>query len=118
VGLHHVALEVSPDRIDDCVGFWALLGFDQVAVPASLAGRVLWLSKAGTSVHLLTADEPVVPATGHAAVVIDSYEQTLERLRAAGFEPEPRAEHWGAARAYLRDPVGHVVEVMAAPPPF
>ena len=85
-------------------------------MPESLAGRVLWLNKAGTSVHLLTTDEPVVPATGHAAVVIDSYEQTLERLRAAGFDPQPRVEHWGAARAYVRDPAGHVVEVMAAPP--
>lgn len=79
---------------------------------------MLWLNKAGTSVHLLTTDEPVVPATGHAAVVIDSYEQTLERLRAAGFDPQPRVEHWGAARAYVRDPAGHVVEVMAAPPPI
>ena len=64
MGLHHVALEVSPDRIDDCVGFWALLGFEQVDVPESLAGRVLWLNRAGTSVHLLTTDEPVVPASG------------------------------------------------------
>ena len=95
MGLHHVALEVSPDHIDDCVGFWALLGFERASMPESLAGRVLWLNRAGSSVHLMVTDEPVVPVLGHAAVVIDSYEQTLQRLRAAGFDPQPRVEHWG-----------------------
>ena len=117
MGLHHVALEVRPERIDDCVRFWELLGFEQAAVPQSLAGRgVLWLNHAGTSVHLMSVDEPVVPASGHVAVVIDSYDETLERLRASGFDPQPRTRHWGAERAYVRDPAGHLVEVMAAPP--
>jgi catechol 2,3-dioxygenase-like lactoylglutathione lyase family enzyme len=42
---------------------------------------------------------------------------TLEALRRAGFEPEPRREHWGAPRCFVRDPAGHRVEIMAAPPP-
>ena len=67
---------------------------------------------------MLVTDEPVIPPTGHAAVVLDSYEATLDRLRAAGFEPDPRTEYWGAARAYVRDPAGHTVEVMAAAPPI
>jgi catechol 2,3-dioxygenase-like lactoylglutathione lyase family enzyme len=58
-----------------------------------------------------------VPPEGHVAVVCEAYESTLAALRAAGFDVEPRAEHWGAARAYVRSPGGHRVEVMAAPPP-
>jgi catechol 2,3-dioxygenase-like lactoylglutathione lyase family enzyme len=116
-GLHHVALEVPPDRIQDCVRFWELLGFEQAEAPQELADRgVLWLNSAGTSVHLMSVGEPVIPARGHAAVVLDSYAETIGRLRAAGFDPQPRTRHWGAARAYVRDPAGHLVEVMAAPP--
>jgi catechol 2,3-dioxygenase-like lactoylglutathione lyase family enzyme len=118
VSLHHVSLEISADRLTDCVGFWTLLGFEPVELPEQFAGQVAWVHREGTSIHLIVTDEPIVPATGHAAVVVDSYQATLDRLRANGFEPEPQTEYWGAARAYLRDPAGHRVEVMAAPPPI
>ena len=62
-------------------------------------------------------EDPVVLPAGHFAVVVDPYDPTLEHLRAAGFQPEPRPEHWGAARAFVRDPAGNGVELMAAPPP-
>ena len=118
MSLHHVSLEVPADRLGDCVGFWTLLGFEPFELPEEYAGQVAWVHRKGTSIHLIVTDEPVVPAIGHAAVVIDSYEDTLDRLRAGGFEAEPQTEYWGAARAYLRDPAGHRVEVMAAPPPI
>jgi hypothetical protein len=62
------------------------------------------------------ADEPVAPPSGHVAVVAADYEATLQRLHAKGFEAEPRAEHWGSPRAFVRCPAGHRVEVMAFPP--
>jgi hypothetical protein len=40
----------------------------------------------------------------------------VTRLEAAGFPVEPRPRHWGAARAFVRSPGGHRVEIMAAPP--
>jgi hypothetical protein len=46
--------------------------------------------------------------------VVDDFERTFEALRP--FSPERRAEHWGAARAFVRSPAGHRVEFMAAPP--
>ena len=33
-----------------------------------------------------------------------------------GFEPDPRAEHWGSPRSFVRNPAGHRVEVMAGSP--
>jgi hypothetical protein len=89
----------------------------QFELPERYAGQVAWVHRGGTSIHLIVSDEPVVPPTGHAAVVVDSYEATVDRLRADGFDPEPQTEHWGAARAYLRDSAGHRVEILAAPPP-
>ena len=68
-------------------------------------------------VHLGYEAEPVIPARGHVAVVASDFERTVAKLRAAGHPVDPRAEHWGAARIYTRTPAGHVVEVMAAPPP-
>jgi catechol 2,3-dioxygenase-like lactoylglutathione lyase family enzyme len=118
VSLHHVSLEVPGDRLDDCVSFWTLLGFEPFELPAEFAGQVAWVHRGGTSIHLIVTDDPVVPRTGHAAVVVDPYDATLDRLRESGFEAEPQTEYWGAARAYLRDPAGHRVEVMAAPPPI
>jgi catechol 2,3-dioxygenase-like lactoylglutathione lyase family enzyme len=112
-------LEVPVDRLEDCVGFWGLLDFERFDLPAEFAHQVAWVHRKGTSIHLLVTDEePVIPPTGHAAVVLDDYEAKLDRLRAEGFEAEPQTEYWGAPRAYLRDPAGHRVEVMAAPPPI
>jgi catechol 2,3-dioxygenase-like lactoylglutathione lyase family enzyme len=51
------------------------------------------------------------------AVVVDDWQSALERLREAGHEVEPRREHWGSPRAYVRDPAGNLVELMAFPPP-
>ena len=115
--LQHVSLEVRPDQVDECVAFWALLGFGRVHPPPSLSERAAWVARERTQVHLMHVDDPVAPPQGHAAVVAPDYERTLDALRAAGFEPEPRREHWGAPRSFVRDPAGHRVELMSAPPP-
>jgi catechol 2,3-dioxygenase-like lactoylglutathione lyase family enzyme len=94
-----------------------LLGFGRVDPPGTLAERATWVERAGTQVHLMKRDDAVHLPHGHFAVVIDDYDGTLSKLRASGFEPEPREEHWGAPRSFVRDPAGNRVEVMAAPPP-
>ena len=117
MSLQHVALEVRRDDVADEVGFWALVGFDEVAPPGSLAERSTWVARGATQVHLLFAEAPVIPVEGHVAVDLGpDYSETLARLRAAGFASQPRAEHWGAARAFVRTPAGHRVELMAAGP--
>ena len=115
--IQHVALEVRRADTDACVRFWSLLGFEEVEPPGRLNEIARWVERRGTQVHLLFSDEPVVPPEGHVAVGSDVHEATLNRLRDAGFDPEPRTEHWGAPRAFVRCPAGHRVEVMAAPPP-
>ena len=76
----------------------------------------MWVERAGTQIHLMRRDDAQHLPAGHLAVVVDDYDATLDRLRAEGFDPEPRTEHWGAPRAFVRDPAGHRVEVMAASP--
>ena len=115
--IHHVALETSRRDRERAVEFWRLVGFAEVDPPATLADRADWLQLGPTQVHLLWSDSPVAPPQGHAAVHISDYDETLRRLRDAGYAVEDRPEHWGAARAFARAPGGHRVELMAAPPP-
>lgn len=114
--LQHVTIELEAAQVDACVEFYALLGFERVEPPPSLAGRATWVERSGTQVHLMPVDDPVVPPSGHHAVLLDEYEPTLQALRDAGFDPEPRKEHWGAARSFVRNPAGHRVELMAGSP--
>jgi len=114
--LQHVALETRREDGDAAVAFWRLLGFEPVDPPPSLRDRAAWMQRGATQIHILWADHPVTPPEGHAAVVIDDYEATLEALREAGHEVQPRREHWGAPRAFVQAPGGHRVEVMASPP--
>ena len=114
--LQHVTIELRRDQVDACVEFYALLGFVRVEPPESLQGRATWVERDGTQVHLMPTDDPVVPPSGHHAVLVSNYDATLQALRDAGFDPEPRKEHWGAARSFVRNPAGHRVEVMAGSP--
>ena len=115
--LQHVSIETRREDVDACARFYELVGFRRVEAPASLADRAEWLERDGTQIHLMLADDPVVPPRAHHALVVADYDAVLGALRAAGFEPEPRTEHWGAPRSFVRDPAGHRVELMAAPPP-
>lgn len=114
--IHHVALEVSPEHQEACIEFYGLLGFREVSPPASLGERAAWLEREGSQIHLLRSEQPTALPEGHAAVVVPDYEETLAALRAAGHEPDPRTAHWGSARAFVRDPAGHRVELMQFPP--
>jgi hypothetical protein len=114
--LQHVALETARSDGSAAEAFWRLLGFQAVDPPPSLRERASWLQRGDTQIHLLWTDDPVAPPQGHAAVVVDDYEGTLQRLREAGHDVEPRTAHWGASRSFVRAPGGHRVEVMAARP--
>jgi hypothetical protein len=114
--LQHVTLEVVPEDIEGSVEFWGLLGFERVEAPAALAEAFVWLEREGTQIHLERNSAPVVPPHGHVAVVVDDFEQAVERLRGAGFEVNPGREHLGAPRAKAAGPGGHLVELMKVPP--
>src|SRR3954451_15413919 len=114
--LQHVTIELAADQVEACVAFYALLGFQRVEPPESLAGRARGGERSGTQVHLMPVDDPVVPPSGHHAVLVTDYEATIAALRDAGFDPEARKEHWDPARSFVRNPAGHRVELMPGSP--
>jgi catechol 2,3-dioxygenase-like lactoylglutathione lyase family enzyme len=118
--IQHVTRPIRRSELDACVHFYGLLGFEQITVPPGIQGRAVWLAgrggaRSGPDLHLQFEPEPV-PEQGHVAFVVAPYEETLERLRQAGFDVDPRREHWGSPRAYVRDPASNLVELMAEPP--
>lgn len=114
--LQHVTLEVRAEQVAACVGFWALLGFTEMMPPPRLRDRFTWLEREGTHIHLVPVDAPVAAREGHVAVVAPDYAQALDALTRAGFEPRPGSNAWDAPRSFVRDPAGHRVEIMSAPP--
>jgi catechol 2,3-dioxygenase-like lactoylglutathione lyase family enzyme len=118
--IQHVTRDIRPSELEPCARFYGQLGFEAVPVPAGIEGRAVWLEHAGTQIHLMFVDEDVAAArrpTGHVGVVVPEYDATVARLGAEGHRVELRREHWGAPRSYVRDPAGHLVELMASPPP-
>ncbi len=114
--LQHVSLEVAPCDVEACVAFYGQLGFERVDPPPSLADRAAWMQAGAAQIHLMHVEEPTTLPQGHVAVVLDRYEDVLEALATSGREPEPRTQHWGSPRAYVRDPAGNLVELMAFAP--
>ena len=115
--LHHVSLEVPPSQVERSVEFWGLLGFEEVPAPDALGDSVRWLERDGTQIHLIRCDDPSTPAReGHVAVVAGDYDRALAALAGAGFQAEAGSNAWDAPRSFVRDPAGHLVEVMSRPP--
>jgi catechol 2,3-dioxygenase-like lactoylglutathione lyase family enzyme len=114
--LQHVSVEVRPDQVDACVAFWAVLGFERVTPPESLR-QFTWVERAGTQIHMMPFEDPVTTLRGHAAVVVDDYEDALARLHERGFETREGSNAWDAPRSFVRDPAGNHIELMSAPPP-
>ncbi len=114
--IQHVTREVLPRQTPETADFYGELGFRQVPTPATLDPDVVWMQLGPTQIHLMPRDDATVQS-GHVAVVLgEAYDATLARLRSLGHVVEPGQEHWGSPRAYVRDPAGNLVEVMAWPP--
>ncbi len=109
-------MEVRPGDAEADGRFWSAVGFVEVPVPEALGEGYIWFERSGTQIHLMPHPTPVIPSRGHVAVVAPEFEDTLARVRSAGFEVEERRQLWGARRAKVVLPSGHTVELMASPP--
>jgi catechol 2,3-dioxygenase-like lactoylglutathione lyase family enzyme len=114
--LQHVSLEVPPAQVRECVAFWDLLGFTEMTPPPTLRDRVTWVEREGTQIHLIPVDAPVRANEGHVAILAADYDAALAALADAGFEAREGSNAWDAPRTFVRDPAGHLVEVMSRPP--
>ena len=116
MSLQHVSVELPESGVPAELEFWALLGFERVEPPPPINEIAVWVQRVGSLIHFLFTDEPVVPQGGHVAVVAEDWQAAFDRLRDAGFAPDEHRRPWGAARAFVRTPGGHLVEFMEYPP--
>ena len=74
------------------------------------------MQRGRTQIHLLFAEDPVVPPQGHAAVVVDDFDATVAALVEAGLTRGSARATGAPPRAFVRSPAGHTVELMADRP--
>ena len=114
--IQHVSLEVDPSQIEEEARFWELLGFEPIEPPEGIGNSSVWMGAGKQAVHLLAVDDPVVPKTGHVALLEPALGGIARALGEAGYRFEKATPHWGAERLKVTSPAGHLVELMAAPP--
>lgn len=112
--LDHVQLAMPEGGEDKARTFYAgLLGLQEVAKPANLAGRGgCWFACGDVRVHLGVAKDFVAATKAHPAFVVDDLPELRKRLETAGchvVEDEPLE---GYHRFYVYDPFGNRIEMM------
>jgi catechol 2,3-dioxygenase-like lactoylglutathione lyase family enzyme len=112
--LQHVNIVVPSGRTDDVVPFYVgVLGLTRVPKPPE-AGSPLgaWLDVCpGMQVHISERDG-AIHRDQHFALVVDDFDGVASRVADAGREWRDAASMYGARRAFIRDPVGNLVEVV------
>jgi catechol 2,3-dioxygenase-like lactoylglutathione lyase family enzyme len=117
--VNHISFPVRD--LASALGFYRdLLGLEVVARP-DFGVDGAWLSAGNAQIHLIvtpagmTVDQPppsLNPAASHLAFAVDDYGATLERVQDAGLEVlTPGAE---LGQMWVRDPDGHVIELIDA----
>jgi catechol 2,3-dioxygenase-like lactoylglutathione lyase family enzyme len=114
--IHHISLEVRPDLVASEIRFWEILGYARVDPPEEIGDASVWLGYGEEQIHLLPVTNPALPDTGHVALVADDLERTVVALGEAGFTVRSGKPYWGAVRAKVATPSGHLVELMESAP--
>lgn len=112
--IHHVQLAAPPGSENEQRRFWRdVLGFDELAKPATLAGRGGgWFRREGIEIHVGVEHEFRPARKAHPGLLVDDLDRWAERLRAAGFEVIWDDDFPGMRRFYTADPFGNRLEFL------
>ena len=116
--IHHVALTVPTERIDEARRFYSdVLGLEEAARPEAELGRPgIWYRLGDTELHIQCRDGAAAErADHHPALVVDDVAALEAHLRANGVEVAEAPALLGRDRFFCRDPFGNRIEFMALP---
>ncbi len=115
VRLDHVQLAMPPGREDEAEAFYSgLLGFERVPKPAILAARGgCWFVRGDTAVHLGVEQEFRPARKAHPAFVVRDLRALRAVLLEAGVEVRPNPDAPDGGGAYVDDPFGNRIELVA-----
>jgi len=115
--LNHVAINV--DDVDQSSRFYSeVLGLAPMPRPAFDFPGAWFRIGSAQELHLIgrAPENRSPPRERHFALRVDSIHAAEERLRGRGIDfsaPKPRPD--GALQIFLRDPDGHVIELLTPP---
>ena len=115
VRLDHVQLAMPPGREDEAEAFYAgLLGLHRTPKPEPLAARGgCWFGGGSAAVHLGVEEDFRPARKAHPALVVRGLPALEDALRAAGVEVRPNPDREPGQGAYVDDPFGNRIELMA-----
>ncbi len=116
--IDHVQLAMPAGGEAAARAFYAgLLGLGEVPKPAPLAARGgCWFEAGRVRVHL-GVDPAFVPATkAHPAFIVDDFDALALALASGGHPVAPDTTLPGVRRAFVADPFGNRIELIATGP--
>ena len=115
VRLDHVQLAMPPGREDDAEAFYSgLLGIPRVPKPEPLAARGgCWFVRDALAVHLGVEQDFRAAKKAHPAFVVRDLTGLVDVLTAAGVEVRANEEREPGTGAYVDDPFGNRIELIA-----
>ena len=115
VRLDHVQLAMPPGREADAEAFYSgLLGLQRIAKPEPLAARGgCWFVSGMTAIHLGVEEDFRPARKAHPALAVRGLPALEGALRAAGVEVRPNPDREPGQGAYVDDPFGNRIELMA-----
>ncbi len=115
VRLDHVQLAMPPGREDEAEAFYAgLLGMAHVPKPEPLASRGgCWFTRGATAVHLGVEEDFRPARKAHPAFVIRGLPDLVAAFEAAGIAVRPNPDAEPGRGAYVDDPFGNRIELIA-----
>lgn len=117
--VNHISFPVR-DLAASLAFYRDLLGLETVPRP-NFGVDGAWLSAGNAQIHLIVTPEGMAvgqpppslnPAASHLAFTVDGYEATLARVKEAGREVLETSPEMG--QMWVRDPDGHVIELIDA----
>ncbi len=115
VRLDHVQLAMPPGREDEAEAFYSgVLGLERVPKPPPLAARGgCWFVRGDVALHLGVEQDFRPALKAHPALVVDDLASLAEACATAGVKLRPNPDRPEGQGAYLDDPFGNRIEVMA-----
>jgi catechol 2,3-dioxygenase-like lactoylglutathione lyase family enzyme len=114
VAIDHIQLAMPAGREDEARGFYSgLLGLPEVPKPPALAKRGgAWFESDRVKIHMGVEADFRAAKKAHPALLVDSLQELVRRLREAGCEVKEDEQLEGYNRVYVSDPFGNRIELM------
>jgi catechol 2,3-dioxygenase-like lactoylglutathione lyase family enzyme len=113
--IDHVQLAAPAASEDEARGFYVeVLGMREILKPPGLAKRGgVWFCSGEVQIHIGIEEDFSPARKAHPALVCSDYDGLLRRVRAAGIEVKEVNDIPGVRRAYVSDPFGNRIELLA-----